>query len=432
MAQLYPFTDPRQAESKAPKKIVSGEGCYVIDSEGKRYFDAVAALWCSPLGFNDARLRQATLKQMERLSYYHSFMGRTCQVTEDLAAKLADKLPGDLNYVFFASSGSEAVESASKIARFYQNARGKTDKKRFIAREGGYHGSGQMSAALTGMTYCHEGFDVPTDAVLRTGRPHYYREAEPGESEIDFAKRRARELEELILREDPGTIAAFIGEPAMGAGGVILPPEGYWPEIQSVLSKHDILLIADEIITGFGRTGRWFACETYGIEPDMMTMAKQITASYFPLSAVAMTQALREQVASLAHDYGTFGHGVTYGGHPVGAAVALETIKIYEEMDLEDRVGALGDQMKQHLLALEGLPGVGNVRSVGLLGAVEMDGLAFDGQSLSSKVVAEAEKRGVFFRLIVDSVAVAPPYITTPEQLDEVMTILRESILAAS
>lgn len=428
MAQLYPFTDPIVAEAHPPLRIAKGEGIRVTDTNGKTYIDAVSALWCSPLGFAPKRLTDAMARQMGELAYYHSFMGRTPEITERLATRLAEKLPGDLAHVFFGTSGSEAVETAAKFVRFYQNARGKTDKTRMIAREGAYHGSGQVSAALTGLSYCHDGFDLPLSAVLRTGRPHYLRDAEPGESEIAFSKRRARELDTLIRSEDAGTIGAFIGEPAMGAGGVILPPEGYWAEIQDVLARHDILLIADEIITGFGRTGNWFACETYGIEPDMMTLAKQLTASVFPMSAVAMTDAVRNTIAGQAHEYGTFGHGVTYGGHPVGAAVALECLDIYEEMDLPHHCALLSAGLKAGLEAVRDLPGILDVRCDGLLAAVECESDGPLGSGLAQRIGAEAERRGVFFRIIGDVLAIAPPYICTEGEIDEIMEIMAQSI----
>lgn len=430
MAQLYPFTDPVAAEIANPKQIVAGDGIHVTDAEGNTYIDAVSALWCSPLGFNPKRLTDVVTKQMETLSYYHSFMGRTPKISDDLAARLVGKLPGELSHVFFGTSGSEAVETAAKFARFYQNARGKTDKKRFIAREGAYHGSGQVSAALTGMAYCHDGFDVPLNMVLRTGRPHYLRDAEPGETEIDFSKRRARELEELICQEGADTIGAFIGEPAMGAGGVILPPEGYWSEVQEVLDRHDILLIADEIITGFGRTGNWFACETYDIQPDMMTMAKQLTASVFPMSGVAMTGHVRDTIAILAHEYETLGHGVTYGGHPVGAAVALECLEIYEEMDLPHHVRQLGKRIFAGLDKISNLPGVFNTRCVGMLACVEFESQS--GESLAKRVGREAESRGVFFRIIGDVLAIAPPYITTDQEIDTIMQVMADSIYSVN
>jgi 4-aminobutyrate--pyruvate transaminase len=431
MAQLYPFTDPVTAIQDPPRRIVSGDGIRVTDSAGNVFIDAVSALWCASLGFTPERLTRAMERQMGQLAYYHSFMGRTPDITERLAARLVARLPGALGHVIFGTSGSEAVESAAKIARYYQAARGKTGKTRFIAREGAYHGSGQVSAALTGLGYCHDGFGLPLEDVLRTGRPHYIRDAEPGESEIAFSRRRGRELDALIRRADPGTIAAFIGEPAMGAGGVILPPEGYWAEVQEVLARHDILLIADEIITGFGRTGEWFGCETWGIAPDLMTMAKQLTASVFPMSAVAMTGEVHDRVAELAHSYGTFGHGVTYGGHPVGAAVALECLDIYEEMDLPAHVRSLGARIAERLEEIAGLPGVLHTRCQGMLAAVEFCPEAL-GEKPGRIVGAEAEARGVFFRVIDNVLAIAPPYIVTPDEIDTIMDVMRDAILAVA
>ncbi|MEM8850002.1 MAG: aminotransferase class III-fold pyridoxal phosphate-dependent enzyme [Pseudomonadota bacterium] len=425
MTQIYPFTDPILAEAEPPRRIVSGAGAEVTDAGGHRFVDAVSGLWCAPLGFAPGRLADAADRQMRQLAYYHGFMGRTQDVTERLSARLVDHLPDGLDHVFFGTSGSEAVETAIKFARYYQAARGRPGKVRIIAREGAYHGSGQMSAALTAMTYCHDGFALPHDGVLRTGRPSYLHDAEPGEDECDFSRRRGAELDALIRAEDPGTIAAFIGEPAMGAGGVILPPDGYWAEIQDVLARHDILLIADEIITGFGRTGAWFGCQTWGIKPHLMTMAKQLTASVFPMSAVAITGEVRDTMASLAHELGTLGHGVTYGGHPVGAAVALECLDIYEELDLVAHVSALGDRLGQHLRNIARQAGVRDVRRAGLLAAVELE------PGLGARAGAEAEARGVFFRIIGDVLAIAPPYICTPDQIDGIMEVMAAAVSTA-
>jgi adenosylmethionine-8-amino-7-oxononanoate aminotransferase len=432
MAQFYPFTDPIVAETDKPMRVVSGQGSTVVDAQGHSYLDAVAGLWCASLGFAPKRLTAAATRQMGELGYYHSFMGRTCDVTERFAQELVTVLPEGLTHVLFANSGSEAVETATKVVRYYQNARGKPDKKTIIAREGGYHGSAQVGAALTAMTYCHDGFDVPLERVLRTGRPHYYKDAEIGESEIAFSKRRASELEALIKSHGADRIGAFIGEPAMGAGGVILPPEGYWAEIQNVLAKHDILLIADEIITGFGRTGEWFGCDTYGIRPDMMTMAKQMTASVFPMSAVAMTSHVRDTISALAHEYGTFGHGMTYGGHPVGAAVGLETLAIYREMDLPKHVQNMSKHLSQRLEGLRNLPGIGDIRIQGLLAGVEFEADGSGGIGLGARIGREAQSRGVLFRIIGDVLAISPPYVTTPEELDQIMDVMRDSILAVA
>ncbi len=428
MSQLYPFTDPVAAQQRAPTAIVRGQGCFVEDDTGRRYLDAVAGLWCAALGFDDARLTAAATRQYETLAYYHSFMGRTPAIANQLSERLGSLLPAPLSHLIYGCSGSDAVDTAVKLVRYYQNARGRPDKKRIVAREGAYHGSGALSAGLTAMAYCHDGFDVRDGGVLRTGRPHYYADAQPGESEVAFAKRRAKELDALIRTHDAGTIAAFIGEPAMGAGGVILPPDGYWAEIQDVLARHDILLIADETITGFGRSGEWFGCQTYGISPDLMTMAKQLSAAYFPISAVAMSAAVHQAVAQQAHRLGTFGHGFTYGGHPVGAAIALEALAIYEEMDLPAHVSRLGALLDPHLERIASHPAVGDVRRVGLLAGVELRDDTALGAEFGRRVVDEAERRGVLFRPIGNVVAISPPYTIGSDEIAFMIRVLGESL----
>jgi adenosylmethionine-8-amino-7-oxononanoate aminotransferase len=432
MSQFYPFTDPVAAQAHPPMRVISGKGIKVTDTQGHIYLDAVAGLWCASLGFAPERLTAAMTRQMNELAFYHSFMGRTCDVTERFAQELVTVLPEGLTHVMFANSGSEAVETATKCVRFYQNARGKPEKKIIISREGSYHGSAQVGAALTSMAYCHDGFDVPMERVLRTGRPHFYKDAEAGETEIAFSRRRAAELDALIREYGADRIGAFIGEPAMGSGGAILPPEGYWAEIQNVLAKHDVLLIADEIITGFGRTGEWFGCDTYSIRPDMMTMAKQMTASVFPMSAVAMTQEVRDTISTLAHDLGTFGHGMTYGGHPVGAAVGLETLAIYREMDLPRHVQKMSQHLTRRLDELRDLPSVGDIRVQGLLAGIEFKDSPPHGPGLAGRVLDEAKRRGVLFRMIGEVLAISPPYITTPEELNQIMDVMRDSILTVT
>ena len=432
MVQLYPFTNPDDAVRSPPVRMVSAHGCSVVDSKGNTYLDAVAGLWCASLGFSDARLVAAATKQMEQLAYYHGFMGRTCEVTEQLAEQLVARLPGLLSHVFFGCTGSDAVESAIKLARFYQNARGKPEKKRIIARESAYHGSGIMSASLTAMAYCHEGFDLPDPSVLRTGRPHFLRDAHEGESEQAFAERRARELEDLILAAGSETIAAFIGEPVIGSGGVVLPPDGYWEAIAAVLRRHDILLIADEIITGFGRTGEWFGVETYGIEPDMMTLAKQLSAAHFPISAMAISSHVHEIVAEYAHELGTFGHGFTYGGHPVGAAVALEALRVYEAMDLPQHVKSLGERLAAELSPIRTIDGVDDVRQIGLIAGVELDD-RFDKEGDFGRAVGdEARRRGVLFRVIGNTLAISPPLTVSPAEIEHLGHVLYASIESVS
>ena len=428
-AHLFPFTDPVAAEQSPPKQMVAADGCVVSDTDGNRYFDAVSGLWCASLGCNPERLREAAARQMGELAFYHSFMGRTCEVTNELARRLVARLPAGLDHVFFGTSGSEAVENAVKFARYFHTAAGRPSKRLIIAREGAYHGSLMMSASLTSMDYCHEGFDLPLDSILRVSRPHYFADGRPGETEAAFSQRLCDELEALIDHVGADKIAAFVGEPALGSGGVCLPPAGYWESVQDILRRHDILLIADEIITGFGRTGRWFGCETWGIEPDLLTMAKQLTGAVFPMSAVAMTAAVHDGIAAQAHQLGTFGHGVTYGGHPVGAAVAIETLDAYEELGLEDHVAALGAHLMDAIEPLASHHLVGDIRGAGLLIGVE---LTPDHPDLATTVAAAAERRGVLFRVMGNTLGISPPYIATTAELDHVASVLHDSIAEAA
>ena len=427
-AHLYPFTDPVVAATTAPRRMVKGEGAYVTDSEGNRFLDAVSGLWCASLGFAPERLCAAAEAQMRRLGYYHSFMGRTAAITDELADALVAHLPDGMDHVFFGTSGSEAVEMAIKFARYYQIGRGKPQKMRIIAREGAYHGSLVQSAVATSMAYCHDGFHLPKGEILRTGRPHFFGDGQDGESARAFAERRVAELEALIEREGADTICAFIGEPLMGSGGVFVPPEGYWEGVQKLLRRHDILLIADEIITGFGRTGAWFGCETFGIRPDMMTLAKQLTGAMFPLSAVAMSGDVHRGIAGHAHALGTFGHGVTYGGHPVGAAVALETLRIYDEMDLTAHVRRLGAVLADGLAGISDMPGVGEVRQVGLVAGVEFGSRGHPDTDRAGAVARLAESRGVLYRLIGNVLAISPPYICSEAEITHIAQVLKDCI----
>jgi 4-aminobutyrate--pyruvate transaminase len=431
-AHLFPFTDPVAARTTPPKEMVRADGAYVTDSTGKTYFDAVSGLWCASLGFTPDRLQRAAADQMAQLGYYHSFMGRTASVTTRLAERLVEKLPDGLDHVFFGTSGSEAVDTAIKFARYYQAGRGKPGKTRIIARERGYHGSGTVSAAATGMNYCHDGFTLPLNDILRTGSVHHFSDALPGETEVAFAARRVAELEALIEAEGAHTICAFIGEPLMGSGGIFIPPEGYWAGVQDVLRRHDILLIADEIITGFGRTGEWFGAQTFGIKPDLMTMAKQLTGAMFPLSAVAMSEAVYSGIADHAHRLGTFGHGVTYGGHPVGAAVALETLAIYDEMDLPAHVKQLGAHLAEALEPIRDLPGVGDIRCIGLIAGVEFTRDGAPDKDRARQVGEAAEADGVLFRIINNTIAISPPYISTPEEIAHICAVLARVIRRTS
>jgi 4-aminobutyrate---pyruvate transaminase len=325
---IHPYTNLDRHREVGPFVISSGDGCYVYDEGGKRYLEGLAGLWSASLGFSEPRLVAAATKQMQRLPYSQLFGGRSHEPAIDLAEKLLAIAPKGLSKVLFANSGSEANDQAIKLVWYYHNAIGKPDKKKIISRMRGYHGVTVASASLTGLAPNHVDFDLPIARFLHTDCPSHFHYAEPGESEAAFVPRIVGNLEALIEREGPDTIAAFFAEPVMGAGGVIVPPKGYFAAVQKVLKKHDILFVADEVITGFGRTGNMFGCETYGITPDIMTCAKALSASFLPISATLVTEAVHEAMLAESRKLGTFGHGFTYAGHPVSAAVALETLKI--------------------------------------------------------------------------------------------------------
>ncbi|MGF1630707.1 MAG: aspartate aminotransferase family protein [Kiloniellaceae bacterium] len=431
---LHPYTNARKNEDEGSLILDRGDGCYVIDDEGNRYLEAMAGLWCAGLGFSEKRLVDAATKQMAKLPYYHSFAQKTATPVVDLAEKVVQLTPPQLTKVFFANSGSEANDTAVKMVWYYNNALGRPQKKKIISRVKGYHGVTIAAASLTGLPYAQVDFDVPIANIIHTNAPYYYRFAEAGESEKDFVDRLARELDELIVKEGPDTVAAFIGEPLQGAGGVIVPPEGYWQKIQAVLKKHDVLLIADEVITGFGRTGNLFGCETFGIRPDMMTLAKQLSGAYMPISAVLVSDPIYQAIADNSAKRGSFGHGYTYSAHPVAAAVALETLKIYEERNIVGHVRAVGPLLQDGLRRFAGHPLVGEVRGIGLIAAVELvaDKAAktpFDPAGrVGAYFAARAQAHGVIFRNLGDTIACCPPMIISKAEIDELLACFGKAL----
>ncbi len=430
---LHPYTNARKNEAEGSVIIDRGEGVYVIDNQGKRYLEAMAGLWCAGLGFSEERLVKAASDQLAKLPYYHSFAQKTASPAVDLAEKLVEMTPAQLTKVFFANSGSEANDTAVKVVWYYNNALGRPERKKVISRVKGYHGVTIAAASLTAMPYVQADFDLPIQNIIHTGAPHHYRFAKEGESEEAFTDRLAQELEDLILAEGPETVAAFIGEPLQGAGGVIVPPESYWPKIQAVLKEYDILLIADEVICGFGRTGRLFGSETFGLQPDMMTVAKQLSSAYVPISALLVSDPIYQAIADNSEKLGSFGHGYTYGAHPVSAAVALETLKIYEERNIVERVQALAPQLQQGLRRFQDSPIVGEVRGIGLIAAAELVAdkagkTPFEPVGkVGSYFTASAQAHGVIFRNLGDTIAVCPPMIITEAEID----ILLEGFAAA-
>ena len=424
---LHPNTNARRHEQTGPIVMERGEGIYVYDDQGKEYIEAMAGLWSVGVGFGERRLAEAAARQMTKLPYYHQFSSKSTMPAIDLAERLVKMTPDGLDRVFFTNSGSEANDSVIKLVWFYNNALGRAEKKKFIARTGGYHGITLAAGSLTGLPTNHRGFDLPLPFVRHVTTPHHYRFAKPGESEEAFADRLAAELESTILAEGPDTVAAFIGEPVIGAGAVLVPPATYWEKIQAVCRKYDVLVVADEVINGFGRVGTTFACERFGIKPDMLVLSKQITSSYMPLAAVLLSDKIYQGVADGSAALGTFGHGFTAGGHPVATAVALENLDIFEERGLVAHGAEVGAYMQERLREFAGHPLVGEVRGMGLIAAVE---LVADKASKArfeppGKVGLYAcnkgHEHGLVTRNIQDSICFCPPMIITERQIDEVI-----------
>jgi 4-aminobutyrate--pyruvate transaminase len=425
---LHPYTQPRQLERDGPLVITRGEGVYVYGEDGTKYLEAMAGLWCASLGFSEARLADAAARQMRTLPYYHSFSGKVPGPVAELVEKLMSWAPVPMARVLFANSGSESNDTAFKLVRMYNNARGRPLKKKIIARVKGYHGVTVAAASMSGLPIMHQQFDLPLPDVVRVGCPHPYQNAKDGETPEAFAKRMAQELEETILRERPDTVAAFIAEPIQGAGGVIVPPPGYFDEVQKVLKKYDVLFIADEVITGFGRLGTAFGTQYYGLEPDLITVAKMMTSAYIPMSALYINDKVYQAIADAAATIGTFGHGYTYSGHPVACAVALETLRIYESDRIIEHVQRVAPRLQQGLRKYVGHPIVGDVRGVGLIGAIELAEnpkarKPFDAaRGVGAHFTKAAQNHGLIVRSVAgDIVAFSPPLVISEGEIDELL-----------
>jgi len=423
---IYPVTNLAAVEQL---NIVSGKGVYVYDDAGNQYLEGLSGLWCSALGYGNEELIAAINSQLKTLSYSHLFGGRTHPVVMELADKLATMLPVPDARIFFSNSGSEANDSHIKMLRYYSNAIGKPQKKKIIALDRGYHGVTVASASLTGLPVMHSHFDLPVEAlgILRADCPHYFRGKVGDESEDEFVSRLLKSLEKLIFEEGAETIAAFIAEPLMGAGGVIVPPEGYLPKVQALMKEHDIFLWADEVICGFGRTGNDFGSTTMGINPDLMSLAKQLSSAYVPISAAVVPGEMYEAMAQQSANVGMFGHGYTYTGHPVACAAALKALEIYERDDLFARAAKMGVHMQSRLQEYAGHELVGEVRGKGLIGAIELVANKETGQAFSDGQVGAFAQRacqdaGLLLRVVSgSSVAFCPPLIIEENQIDEMV-----------
>lgn len=439
-ATLHGFSDPAALLDEGALPLVRGHGIFVEDEAGRRYLDAMAGLWCASLGFSGAliaRLAEAARQQMAALPFEHTFYGRSNPAVVDLCERLKTIAPMPTARVFLACSGSEANDTAAKLAWAWHAARGEPGRRLILARDRAYHGSTVFAAGLTGLPTLHEAFGLPQpDSVVRLRTPWLRHEAQDGEDEHAFVDRLVVELEEAIVAAGPGRVAAFIAEPIMGAGGVIIPPAGYFAAIQPVLRRHGILAIADEVIGGFGRTGTTWSCQGLGFLPDIVTCAKALSAAVMPISAVLIGERIWPEIEAHFARLGVFGHGHTYSGHPVAAAVAVETLKIYDEMDAPARCKALGDHLLAGLRArFDGHPFIGEIRGRGLLAALTLEAdpdrrRPFPKTARANVRVAEAAlAEGLMVRSAgAWNVALSPPYTITEGEIDEALDRLARAL----
>jgi len=431
---VHSQTDLRAHERHGPQIMAQGDGVFVVDDGGQRYLEAMSGLWNVALGFSEQRLVEAAHAQMKRLPYYHTFYHKTADVAVDLAAKLVSMAPAPMTKVYFTNSGSEANDSAVKLVWYLNHAKGRPEKRKIVSRMRGFHGLTAIATCMTGIPRMHTDFGLPLPGFLHVTCPHLYRDGLPGETEEAFATRLAQEIDDLIAAEGPETVAAFIAEPVMGAGGVVVPPKGYFEKVQAVLKKHDVLMIADEVICGFGRTGNMWGSETFGIQPDILTCSKALSSGYLPIAAVLMTDEIYQVVADNSARHGAFSHGFTGSGHPVAAAVALETLKIIEERDLVAHVRDVSPRLLDGLLRLGEHPLVGEVRGIGLIAALELvedkaTGKAFDpARKIGLKAQDHALEQHLIVRALGDSVAVTPPLVITAGEIDDLLARLRRTL----
>jgi 4-aminobutyrate--pyruvate transaminase len=431
---LHPYTNGLANEAEGSLIMTRGEGVYVFDDAGNRYLEGMSGLWCASLGFGQERLAQAAADQIRRLPFYHGFNQKGHDIQIELAERLLALAPVEMSKVFFANSGSEANDTAIKLIWYRSNALGKPEKKKIIGRVRGYHGVTIAAASVTGTPLNHQAFDLPISGFLHTDCPHYWRFGEDGESEEAYATRCADNLDALIEAEGPETIAAFFAEPVMGAGGVLIPPATYFEKIQAVLKKHDVLLVADEVICGFGRTSNMWGSQSFGIEPDILTCAKALTSGYIPISAVMVNERTFRPIAEQSADIGTLGHGFTYSGHPVAAAVAVETLKVYEEMDLLARVRETEPVLQDGIRHFADHPLVGEATGIGMLAVAELiedraTKKAFDpARKIGPYLVERAKEHGLIVRAMGDRIAFSPPLIIEPDQIRDMFAMFSKAL----
>jgi 4-aminobutyrate--pyruvate transaminase len=432
---FHPATDLAGHRQSGPVIWSKGKGVYVWDDRGNRYLEGMAGLWCTALGYGEKELAKTAAEQMETFCYGPLFAGRSNEPSIRLASRLSRWVPIDGARFLFGCSGSDANDAQIKLVRYYFNAIGKPRKKKILSRGTAYHGVTIATAALTGLPAFHRHFDLPMEGIIHLGSPHFYRHGKPGESEAEFVERCGQELEAVIEREGADTIAAMIAEPLMGAGGVVLPPEGYWERLMPVLEEHDILLIDDEVVCAFGRTGKDFGCQTYGIRPSTMTMAKALSSAYQPISAVAVPPFMYEAIEEAASGVGLFAHGLTYSGHPVAAAVADRNLELMEERGVMAHAARMGEILQRRLAPLADHPLVGDYRGIGLIAGLELaedkaERRPFDpSKKMAFRVAAACLEAGLVVRAIPgDVIAVCPPLIIDEAQIDELVVKLEQGL----
>jgi 4-aminobutyrate--pyruvate transaminase len=434
---FHPITNLKNHFSDDVLILDRGEGIYIFDKQGKKYIDGLAGLWCTSLGHGVTELAEAAKEQMSKLGYSTLFASKSHEPAILLAEKLIEMSPFSSGKVFFGLSGSDANDTQYKLFTYANNKLGKTSKKKILARQKGYHGVTVASASMTGLANQHKLFDLPQENFIHTETPHYFKEGKDGESEEEYLARLIEALEKLIIEERPDSIAAMIAEPLMGAGGVILPPKGYFPAIQVILKKYDIPLIADEVVTAFGRTGNPFGTETYDIQPTSMTIAKALSSGYIPISAVIVNDELFEPIKEASGDIGVFGHGYTYSGHPVSCAVALKTLEIYEKEKTFQHAQRVGEYFQKSIKKLSDEDFVGEVRGIGLIAGVELykdpsNKVAFEEAGKAGKILSDiCQKNGLIVRPILDTIALCPPLIISEKEVDELADKLKKSLQEA-
>ena len=432
---VHPYTQLDAFRQTGPLVIERGQGVHLYDSSGKAYIEGLAGLWCTALGYGNEELVEAAATQMRKLPFSHLFGGKSHDPAIELAEKLKEIAPVPVSKVFFCNSGSEANDTQIKLVWYMNNALGRPKKKKIISRQKAYHGVTIASASLTGLPGNQIDFDLPIAGILHTSCPHHYRFAEAGEDEEAFSSRLADDLEQLIVVQGPDTVAAFIAEPVMGAGGVIVPPRGYFEKIMAVCEKYDVFMIADEVICGFGRLGKRFGGDVVGFKPHAVSVAKALSSAYQPIAAVMVPENMYQAMLTESRKIGTFGHGYTYSGHPVAAAVALKTLEIYARDKIVEKVAAKAPQFQARFAKLAEHPLVGEARGVGLIGAVELvadkkSKRSFDPKlGVGARCVAFAQEEGLITRAVAgDNVALCPPLIISPEEIDGMFDMLTRAL----